>query len=126
MSASMPCPACATGDHATHVEHWDKAPDGVLGGAHCPCPGGCTAPDMSWLGVLPVRTPQVLLDAAQAYLSVALMHLSPSNPHAAPIVLDAPSSWPWRADEFVPDLDDPQPNIARAIALLAEASVVIA
>lgn len=44
-----PCPACQMGQHKGHVEHWDIAPPGVLGGAYCGCPGTCTPPDLRWL-----------------------------------------------------------------------------
>lgn len=55
MSTLAKCPACGMGEHDRHIEHWDKAPEGVLGGAHCPCNGDCIAPDMSaWLGDLSV------------------------------------------------------------------------
>lgn len=49
MSVLAECPACEMGEHDKHVEHWQKAPDGVLGGAHCPCGGGCKGPDLSSL-----------------------------------------------------------------------------
>ena len=49
MSVSAKSPGCEMGDHERHVEHWLEAPEGVLGGAHCPCPGECIPPDMSWM-----------------------------------------------------------------------------
>lgn len=44
MAALAPCPACQMGNHAGHDEHWQKAPEGVLGGAYCNCRGDCRPP----------------------------------------------------------------------------------
>lgn len=46
MSALFKCPPCEAGDHANHVEAWNPAPKGVLGGTHCPCKGGCKEPNL--------------------------------------------------------------------------------
>lgn len=51
MSVLFKCPACEMGEHDKHVEHWDKAPFGVLGGSFCPCEGDCTPPRLPLFGV---------------------------------------------------------------------------
>jgi hypothetical protein len=48
MVASLLCPACVEGRHDEHVEDHAPAPEGVMGGFRCPCPGGCE----------PVETPE--------------------------------------------------------------------
>ena len=43
MSALVTCSACQMGDHEHHDPNPVKPPPGVLGGAVCNCPGGCTS-----------------------------------------------------------------------------------
>lgn len=37
------CASCRYGDHANHVRVIQPVAEGVLGGAECPCEGGCEA-----------------------------------------------------------------------------------
>lgn len=71
MAMTSDCPACFSGDHDHHVEHWGVRPEGVIDGDFCHCTGDCAARSKAnfekWMGgpffnsALSKPTPQAVL-----------------------------------------------------------------